>query len=171
MLPTPRSVGCSHSTSTGGHVSREEAVDVYLEGRIDRRMFVRALVAAGVTVAAATTYSRVLAPERASGAPGPLGALDDYEGDGILRFVDRWGSAGSGHRQFMAPAGIAVDIARNRVYVTDSSLNKVKVFSQSGHFIDQWGRKGQGSGELKAPSGVTVDPTNGNVLVADTLNN
>jgi hypothetical protein len=49
-------------------VSREEAVEAYTAGRISRRTFVRHLVAAGVSVAAALTYAEVLAPGRSSGA-------------------------------------------------------------------------------------------------------
>jgi hypothetical protein len=49
-------------------VSREEAVEAYTAGRISRRTFVRHLVMAGVTVAAAVTYADVLAPGGASQA-------------------------------------------------------------------------------------------------------
>jgi hypothetical protein len=42
-------------------MSKEELVGTYLAGRISRRMFVRGLVATGVSVGAALTYAEVLA--------------------------------------------------------------------------------------------------------------
>src|SRR3712207_2214676 len=55
-----------------GPMSTEEAIRAYLGGRIDRREFIRALVAVGVTAGAAISYADVLA---SSGPAGQLGAL------------------------------------------------------------------------------------------------
>ena len=41
-------------------MSDEELVEAYVEGRITRRMFVRRLVAGGLSVAAAVTYADAL---------------------------------------------------------------------------------------------------------------
>src|SRR5260221_14493194 len=57
--------GCGRRTGAG--VKKHELVSAYLKGRIDRRGFVRGLVAGGVTATAAVTYADVLA----AGARGP----------------------------------------------------------------------------------------------------
>jgi hypothetical protein len=49
-------------------VKKQELVSAYLKGRIDRRRFVRSLIAGGVTATAAVTYADVLA----AGASGPV---------------------------------------------------------------------------------------------------
>jgi tripartite motif-containing protein 71 len=153
-------------------MSREEAVDLYLQGRIDRRMFVRALVAAGVTVVSATTYAEVLAPERAGAVPRPLGVIgNDYLNDGVLEVLATWGSFGTGRRKFSFPRAVEYDDQRNRVYVADSNNHKIKKFNSNGRFLRQWGRRGKQRGEFKSPTGVAVDPATGDVYVSDVGNN
>lgn len=46
-------------------MSKKELVDAYLEGRISRRVFIRRLAAAGVSLGAALSYSQILDPSRA----------------------------------------------------------------------------------------------------------
>jgi hypothetical protein len=46
-------------------MSKSEIVTVYLEGGMSRRMFVRRLVAAGVSVGAAVSYAHLLEPQLA----------------------------------------------------------------------------------------------------------
>jgi len=55
-------------------MSKEELVQSYVEGRINRRIFIRRLVALGVSVGAAMTYSQVLGTEAAAakGGKGPV---------------------------------------------------------------------------------------------------
>lgn len=43
-------------------MSKQELVDSYLNGRISRRVFIRRLVGAGVSLAAAVTYAQTLSP-------------------------------------------------------------------------------------------------------------
>jgi len=59
-------------TAGSAPMSREELVGAYVEGRLSRRVFIRSLVALGVTAAAAVTYADTLA----SAAP-TVGAPDD----------------------------------------------------------------------------------------------
>src|SRR5262249_29468863 len=62
-------VDASRPTSSSRRaVSKEELVEAYLEGKIDRRTFVRRLVGAGVSLAAAGAYAELLRPQRAGAA-------------------------------------------------------------------------------------------------------
>jgi hypothetical protein len=54
-------------------MSKKELVDAYVEGKIDRRSFVKGLVGAGVSLAVAGTYAELLHPQRA-GAAGRVAA-------------------------------------------------------------------------------------------------
>jgi hypothetical protein len=58
--------------------AREELVDAYLEGRVSRRIFIRRLVATGVSVAAAVTYAGALSGEVAAAPTRPT-ATSLYE--------------------------------------------------------------------------------------------
>jgi hypothetical protein len=61
-------------------VSREELVDGYLKGEITRRVFIRRLVAAGVSLSAAVAYSQVLRPQAAAAhARGSKQFYDFYD--------------------------------------------------------------------------------------------
>jgi len=52
-------------------VSSEELVSAYLDGQISRRTLVRRLIAAGVSLGAAVSYTHLLAPQRAAAYPLP----------------------------------------------------------------------------------------------------
>jgi hypothetical protein len=52
-------------------MSRQELVDAYLEGSLNRRAFVRRLVASGVSVGAAAGYAQILAPGAAAEERAP----------------------------------------------------------------------------------------------------
>ena len=56
-------------------MSKRELVEAYVDGRLGRRTFVKRLVAAGVSTAAATAYAAALAPRaHAQGTPfAPVG--------------------------------------------------------------------------------------------------
>ena len=54
----------------GTGLSEEQLVDAYANGRITRRVFVRHLVAAGVSISTALFYARALEPAAAMGAQG-----------------------------------------------------------------------------------------------------
>jgi hypothetical protein len=58
----------SHGAIWGGGVSTEELTQAYQAGRLGRRRFIRSLIGAGVTAAAATAYADLLAPRGAGAA-------------------------------------------------------------------------------------------------------
>jgi hypothetical protein len=59
-------------------VSREDLVRLYSERAISRRVFIRGLVGAGVSVTAAAAYARLLGAQNAYAA-GPSGGPDLYD--------------------------------------------------------------------------------------------
>jgi DNA-binding beta-propeller fold protein YncE len=92
------------------------------------------------------------------GGPGEEEWLEDFceygEGDGKCTWI----------------FGVAVDDARDRVYVSDDWRNTISVFDTSGKFIQKWGAAGSGDGELRRPAGLAVEKS-GNVIVVDSGNN
>lgn len=66
--------------------------------------------------------------------------------------------------------GIAIDSSDN-IYVVNSALHRIEVFSSNGVFLRSWGGPGSGSqnGQFYYPQGITIDSDN-NVYVADSLN-
>jgi DNA-binding beta-propeller fold protein YncE len=67
------------------------------------------------------------------------------------------------------PTGIAVDRERGRLYVVDSHLHKIFVYSTEGAAIATWGSRGSSTGQFNFPTNVAVDAA-GNVYVVDTGN-
>ena len=58
-------------------------------------------------------------------------------GDGsssAVQFLSKWGSAGSGNRQFNNPKGVAVDPDGN-IYVPDTENHRIQKFDPSGGFV------------------------------------
>jgi sugar lactone lactonase YvrE len=66
---------------------------------------------------------------------------------------------------FSNPRYIAVDEGEN-VYVTDTYLRRVSVFSTTGTFLGKWGISGTLEGQFINPSGIAVD-SSGKVYVSD----
>ncbi len=81
-----------------------------------------------------------------------------------------WGSQGSGDGQFGlgGPRGIAVE--SGYVYVVDSALDRIQLFTESGQYVLKWGSRGIGDGNFQDPSGIALDDL-GRVYVADVNNN
>lgn len=64
-----------------------------------------------------------------------------------------------GHRgELASPAGLAVDLARDRLYVADQSVGRVRVFTLRGHMLFDIGGSGK-KNDLKMPVGVAVTRT------------
>jgi hypothetical protein len=61
-------------------MSKEELVEAYLDGRVDRRTFIRKLVAAGVSMGAAVTYAQALSTDARANPRDHYGD-DHYEDD------------------------------------------------------------------------------------------
>lgn len=75
-----------------------------------------------------------------------------------------------GFGQFNLPEGIAVDNQSERVFVVDSSNDRVQVFDLAGEFLFAFGESGAESAQFALPIGVEVDEE-GRIYVADLLNN
>ncbi len=81
------------------------------------------------------------------------------------KFIQKWGTAGSGDGELSRPAGLAVEKSGN-VIVADSGNNRLQVFTPEGKFVGKCGAPGKGPGEFNQPWGLTLDK-DGNIWVAD----
>ncbi len=61
------------------------------------------------------------------------------------KFIEQWGTPGTGPGQFDNPHSIALDSA-GRVFVGDRSNNRIQIFSPHGKFIAEWRQFGRPSG-------------------------
>ncbi len=121
---------------------------------------------------------------------GPFDVVVDKNGDvyvsasgsGSVLVFDEFGhklrELGTG--QLERPTGLALDVARRRIYVADSSSRKsqnhrVRCFDLEGTFLFDLGprdgppAKGDADGQLHFPVYLTIDAA-GNVYVGDTMN-
>jgi tripartite motif-containing protein 71 len=78
------------------------------------------------------------------------------------------GIQGSGKGEFASPTAVATDPA-HRVYVADSSNDRIQKFSAGGRFLTTWGEFGHSRGQFDYPAGVAVD-AGGHVYVVDEVN-
>lgn len=80
-----------------------------------------------------------------------------------------------GERDLVKPTGVAVDKARQRLYVVDTGHNddrpahRVKVFDLAGKLIQEVGRRGNGDGEFNFPTYAALD-SQGRLYVVDSAN-
>ncbi len=74
---------------------------------------------------------------------------------------------GDGDDQFRVPVCMSFD-AQDNLYVTDESLDEVKVFDSSGGFVRKWGASiADGFGALRGPAGVAHAPDGSAVYVVE----
>jgi len=78
------------------------------------------------------------------------------------------------HESLERPTGIAIDPARHRLYVADSSKlqsnnHVIRVFDLEGHYLKAIGGAGNAAGQFLFPTYLAVDGQ-GNLYVADTMN-
>ena len=85
-------------------------------------------------------------------------------GDHIKFFADK-----SGSNKMSGPYGIC--IANNHVYVTQSTLNCVYVYTPNGSYSKRFGREGSKEGRFSLPSSLTALPAKKQILICDTGNN
>jgi hypothetical protein len=88
-----------------------------------------------------------------------------------LKDVRRFGSQGSGERQFLNPVGSAVH-PNGDVAVADKGNDRVALLKHDGmrlKWVAAIGKTGSAAGQFKAPSGVAFD-SKGNLYIADTGN-
>jgi Ca2+-binding RTX toxin-like protein/streptogramin lyase len=88
-------------------------------------------------------------------------AIKEYDQDG--KFIDEFGTFGSGNGEFEVPDALATD-AEGDIWVADTGNNRVDEFSTNGAYLGQFG-----SGEFNEPGGIATD-AEGDVYVADTRN-
>jgi DNA-binding beta-propeller fold protein YncE len=89
-------------------------------------------------------------------------------------FIRSWGSfcdtfgGNECNGKFDFPQGIALD-SIDRVYVVDTSNDRIQKFGNTGTFIRKWGSSGDGNGQFSEPSHVAVDTRSGQqtVFVSD----
>ena len=79
-----------------------------------------------------------------------------YSSEG--RFINQWGSKGSGQGELSEPHSIAMD-SQGRLFVGDRENNRIQIFSRDGAFIDEWRQFGR-------PSGIFITPDD-KIYVAD----
>lgn len=88
-------------------------------------------------------------------------SVTKYDPNGkILR---QWGSNGDGDKEFMGPAGIAVDRANGYVYVSDTGNECIKKFDLDGNFLDKWGE----DIENFSPFDLAWNPADDSLFVSD----
>ena len=67
------------------------------------------------------------------------------------------------------PTAITVDKEEGNVYLADSWLNRISIFSRDGEWIGKWGTHGEADGEINGPSGIAFDSQN-NLVMVDSQN-
>ena len=90
-----------------------------------------------------------------------------------VKYLNQWGTPGSGNGQFYYPEGIATfktTLETIEVYVVDRGNNRVQKFTSDGAYLTQWGSLGIGNGQFRQPTGTATDSI-GNVYVVDSNNN
>lgn len=123
---------------------------------------------------------RVVSRGRGLGRPLSVAAAADgsvYVGDSELGSVTAFGpdwqpilQMGAGAGEFRLPNDLAIDPATGNLYVADSAVHQVKVYSATGVALRRFGGQGSGDGQFNFPVSVSVDAVARRVLVVDQLN-
>ena len=66
------------------------------------------------------------------------------------KFIEMWGSTGTGPENFRSPHTIALD-SRGRLLVGDRDNNRIQIFDQEGKLLDSWKQWSRPSGIFIAP--------------------
>ena len=81
-------------------------------------------------------------------------------------YLGTFSKYGDGDGELIWPVGIAIDSDEN-IYIADEWMNRISIFTNSGHFLRNW--SSQGDGEFNRTSGIALD-LNDDVYVVDSLN-
>ena len=85
---------------------------------------------------------------------------------GAEEYLGTFSKYGDSDGELIWPVGIAVDSDEN-IYIADEWMNRISIFTNSGHFLRNWST--QGDGEFNRTSGIAFD-LNDDVYVVDSLN-
>ena len=85
-------------------------------------------------------------------------------------FLAAVGTFGNGPLQFRYPTGIVVNTVNSKIYMSDSSNNRIQVLNSDLTFSSSFGQRGSGEGQFDQPRGITCDSA-GKLYVADRKNN
>ena len=85
---------------------------------------------------------------------------------GAEEYLGTFSKYGDSDGELIWPVGIAVDSDEN-IYIADEWMNRISIFTNSGHFLRNWST--QGDGEFNRTSGIALD-LNDDVYVVDSLN-
>jgi len=80
------------------------------------------------------------------------------------KYIQQFGSQGSGAGQFNGIGGIAYDPVSGDVYVTDPGNHDVQYFTTAGKEVGSFGTLGLGEGDFITPTAIAID-SSGNVWV------
>jgi streptogramin lyase len=89
--------------------------------------------------------------------------------DKTLSYAAKFGEAGSEPGKLKAPWGVAVN-SEGKLWVVDTTNNRVEQFSSSGSYLASFGEAGSGNGQFNAPAGIALDAA-GHIWIADKGNN
>ena len=81
-------------------------------------------------------------------------------------YLGTFSKYGDSDGELIWPVGIAIDSDEN-IYIADEWMNRISIFTNSGHFLRNWST--QGDGEFNRTSGIAFD-LNDDVYVVDSLN-
>ncbi len=102
-------------------------------------------------------------------AAGRVYVTDSQEAKVYLFGADEKPLKSFGAGQLSRPTGLAVDSARQRLYVVDTGAHRVAVFDPEGGFLGTIGERGGEPGQFNFPADAEVDAA-GNLYVLDALN-
>eukprot|EP00121_Abeoforma_whisleri_P011958 Awhi_evm1s11036 len=103
-----------------------------------------------------------------------------HNGDDSIKCVNVIGKRGDKPLEFNTPVDSVYDRNTRRLYVTDSSNNRVSIFEHDdnvdegldGHFtlVETLGRLGSENDHFNRPQGIAIDTVTGRIFVADPVN-
>lgn len=85
------------------------------------------------------------------------------------KFLGRFGSGGSGPRQFSYPGALLVD-KQGRLFVADTINARIQVFGPDLKLVETVGERGDSPGRLAMPKGIALD-REGHLYVTDAMFN
>lgn len=145
----------------------------------DKRIYVTDTGAARVTVVDMKTMESFSFFETPDGDLSmPMSVVADSTGrifvsDAILAKVYAFDKRGKYlfalRGEFERPTGMAIDVANDRLYITDSAAHVVYVYRTDGEFVSLIGGRGDDPGKFNFPSHLFVDRL-GRLYVTDAMN-